>query len=88
MNAPQSLAVMRPENAAPAPIPADLDEFLDSLPLDGDAFWVVARGIEWAYRLGYADGHARGYRDRSREKDAENKRPSEQTVRAIPKATS
>jgi len=64
----QKLTVARPETAAPGPLPADLADYLDQLPIDDpDLFWQVARGFEWCHRTGYADGHARGYRDRDRE---------------------
>jgi hypothetical protein len=72
-NAP--LAVADPETAAPAPIPGGLADRLDALPIDdADAFWLACRLVEYAYRLGYADGHARGYRDRDREVTVEKDR--------------
>jgi hypothetical protein len=68
VNTPAKLTVARPETAAPGPLPADLADFLDQLPVDDpDLFWQIARGFEWCHRTGYADGHARGYRDRDRE---------------------
>jgi hypothetical protein len=65
---PQQLRVAPPEDATPAPIPAELADRLDALPIDdGETYWTVSRLVEYAFRRGYADGHARGYRDRDRE---------------------
>lgn len=88
MSAPQKLTVAPPDTAAPSPVPADLADRLDRLAIDDtDTFWTAARLVEYAFRLGYADGHARGYRDRDREFVAESRvQPSiadTQTVRAI-----
>ena len=61
------------------------DDRLDRLTIeDPDTFWTVSRLVEYAHRLGYADGHARGYRDRDREFTVV-KNPVEETssVRAI-----
>jgi hypothetical protein len=68
VNSPQKLTVQRPEDATPQPIPPELADRLDALPIgDGEGYWEVSRLVEYAYRLGYADGHARGYRDKDRE---------------------
>jgi hypothetical protein len=85
VNAPQKLRVAPPDDATPTPIPSDLADRLDRLTIeDPDTFWTVSRLVEYAHRLGYADGHARGYRDRDREFTVV-KNPVEETssVRAI-----
>lgn len=88
MITPQKLIVQTPDDAPPQPIPLDLADRLDTLDIDdGEAFWEVSRLVEFAFRRGYADGHARGYRDKDREHAVAARRASSnestQGVRAV-----
>lgn len=81
MMTPGKLTIQRPDDAPPQPIPTELADRLDGLPIeDGEAFWEVCRLVEFAFRLAYAEGHARGYRDKDRENAIAERRSNGKAV--------